>query len=150
MTQDPFPNVLDRTAGPPALLVVSDSYLGPTLLSEIEPQDRMQLVTHDAGIAARAPDDVGVTVGDVTATDTLEAAADADAAVVSRRTDREALLVTQLLRTRFDIGEVLVVLNDPEHRDTLSDVATVIVSGPETLSTELRRTISTTTDPHDR
>ena len=150
MTQDPFPNVLDRTAGPPALLVVSDSYLGPTLLSEIEPQDRMQLVTHDAGIAARAPDDVGVTVGDVTATDTLEAAADADAAVVSLRTDREALLVTQLLRTRFDIGEVLVVLNDPEHRDTPDAAVSSLRTDRETLPTELRRTVSTASEPHDR
>jgi Trk K+ transport system NAD-binding subunit len=150
MTQDPFPDTLARTAGPPALLVVSDSYLGPTLLSEIQPRDGMRLVTHDAGIAARAPTDVDVTVGDVTAVDTLERAADVDAAVVSLRTDRETLLVTQLLRTRFDIGDVLVVLNDPEHRDTLSDVATVVVSGPETLSTELRRTISTAAEPHDR
>ena len=150
MTQNPFPDTLARTAGPPALLVVSDSYLGPTLLSEIEPRDGTRLVTHDDGIAARAPDDVGVSVGDVTAVDTLEAAADVDAAVVSLRTDRETLLVTQLLRTRFDIEEVLVVLNDPEHRATLSDVATVIVSGPETISTELQRTISTATEPHDR
>lgn len=108
MTQDRFPDTLARTAGPPVLAVVSDSHPGPTLLSEIQPRDRMRLVAHDAGIAARAPADVDVTVGEVTLVDARERAADTDAAVGSLRTDRE------------------------------------------TLPTELRRTVSTASEPHDR
>jgi len=141
MTQDTSPDTLARPAGPPVGLVVSDSYLGPALISGFEPRDDVRLVTGDPAIAARAPDDVDVTVGDVTAVDTLEGAVENDTAVVGLRTDRETLLVTQLLRTRFDVDEVVVVVNHPERRDALLDVATDVVSGPDCLSAALRRRI---------
>lgn len=153
MTQDTPPDTLARTAGPPALFVVSDSYLGPALVAGFEPRDDTRLVTHDAAIAAQAPDDVDVTVGDVTAVDTLDGAAEAEVAVIALRTDRETLLVTQLLRTRFEVAETVVVLNNPERRDTLSDIATTVVSGPECLSAELRETLRPTaaeTEPRDQ
>jgi Trk K+ transport system NAD-binding subunit len=151
MTQDTLSDALARTAGPPAVLVVSDSYLGSTLVSGFEPRDDVRLVTTDAAIAAQAPDDVDVTVGEVTAIDTLDGAATADVAVIGLRTDRKTLLVTQLLRTQFDLEEVVVVLNNPDRRDTLSAVATTVVSGPECLSAELRQTLpSTRAEERDR
>ncbi|MBB6645427.1 NAD-binding protein [Halobellus ruber] len=145
MSDHALHDTLARTAGPPTVLIVSDSYLGPTLAAEFEPDDEVRLVTDDAAIAARTPDDVGTTVGDVTAVDTLDAGGDADAAIVGLRTDRETLLVTQLLRVRFDIETTVVVLNNPDRHDAMSDVATSVVFGPECLSAALRRTVRPTT-----
>ena len=150
MQERTLDDTLARTSGPPTVLIVSDSYLGSTLAAEFESRD-VRLVTNDSGVAAQAPDHVDTTVGDVTALETLEAAEGADAAIVGLTTDRKTLLVTQLLRTRFDPDATVVVLNNPERHDAMSDVATTVVSGPDCLSTALHRTIQPTpTEATDR
>jgi len=122
---------------PPSLLVVTDSYVGSTLAADFESVTDVALVTEDEGVAARAPDSVGTEVGDVAAPETLAAGAGASVAVVAVRLDRQALLVTQLLRARFDVDAVVVLLNDPERHDILADVATTVVCGSSCLSAEL-------------
>lgn len=143
--------MLARTSGPPTVLIVSDSYLGSALAAEFDPRDDVRLVTTDSRVAAQAPDHADTTVGDVTALETLAAAEGTDAAVVGLTTDRKTLLVTQLLRAHFDIDATVVVLNNPERHDAMSDVATTVVSGPDCLSTALHRTIQPTpTEAADR
>ncbi|MFC7026528.1 potassium transporter [Halomicroarcula sp. GCM10025324] len=136
-------DALARTAGPPRLAVVSDWHVGAALATAYDSVD-VRLVTDHAGVAGQVPDGVRVTVGDLTAVDTLQGATDAAAAVVALRSDRRALLVTQLLRTQFDIDSVVVLLNDPQRRDAIADLASAVVCGSTCLATELQRTVETT------
>ncbi|MBX0294321.1 NAD-binding protein [Haloarcula nitratireducens] len=134
-------DTLARTAGPPTLLVVSDSHAGPMLASAFEPTADVRLVTDHRSAAGQLLDGTQVTVGDVTSLETLADAVDADAAVVALRRDRRAVLVTQLLRTHFDLETVVAVLNDPQRREAVEDIATTVVCGSTLLATELRREI---------
>ncbi len=113
------------------------------LASAFEPTADVRLVTDHRSAAGQSPDGVQVTVGDVTSLEALADAADADAAVVALRWDRQAVLITQLLRTRFDLETVIVVLNDPQRREAVEDIATTLVCGSTLLATELRREIET-------
>lgn len=126
-----------RSPTAPSLLVVSDSHVGSTLAADADATADVHLVTDRASIAARTPDGVRTTVGDVTDGETLAAGAGAAVAVVALRRDRRALLVTQLLRTRFDTGSLIVLLNDPQRRDAVADIATAVVCASTSLSTEL-------------
>ncbi|WP_262180340.1 NAD-binding protein [Haloarcula laminariae] len=121
----------------PSLLVVTDSYVGTTLAADYESVADVGLVTDSERVAKRAPDGVRTDVGDLTAPETLAAGSEATVAVVAVGRDRRALLVTQLLRTQFDIGSVVVLLNDPERHDVVDDVATHVVCGSSCLSGEL-------------
>jgi len=132
---------LARAAGPPSLLVVSDSHVGSTLAESFTADADVRLVTDSASVARDAPGDVGVTVGDVTALRTFEDVSDTTAAVVALRTDRQTLLLTQLLRTHFDIDPLVVLLNDPSRREAIEGVASAVVCGSATLSTALQRQV---------
>ncbi|MFC7019272.1 MULTISPECIES: NAD-binding protein [Haloarcula] len=137
-------DALARTTGPPTLLVVSDCHVGSTLASAFDDGADVRLVTDHEGVAATVRDGVDVTVGDVTALRTLQAADGATAAVVALRRDRQAILVTQLLRAHFDVETVVVLLNDPERREAIEDIATAVVCGATSLATELQRAVETT------
>jgi len=120
----------------PSLLVVTDSYVGSTLVADFESVADVGLVTDSERVAERAPDGVRTDVGDLTTPGTLAVGAEATVAVVALGRDRQALLVTQLLRTRFDVGAVVVLLDDPERHD-VNDVATHVVCGSSRPSGEL-------------
>ncbi|PSP62371.1 potassium transporter [Halobacteriales archaeon QH_8_67_36] len=121
----------------PSLLVVTDSYVGSTLVADFESVADVGLVTDSERVAERAPDGVRTDVGDLTTPRTLAVGAEATVAVVALGRDRQALLVTQLLRTQFDVGAVVVLLDDPERHDVVDDVATHVVCGSSCLSGEL-------------
>ena len=120
----------------PSLLVVTDSYVGSTLVADFESVADVGLVTDSERVAERAPDGVRTDVDDLTTPGTLAVGAEATVAVVALGRDRQALLVTQLLRTRFDVGAVVVLLDDPERHD-VNDAATHVVCGSSRPSGEL-------------
>ena len=132
---------LARTAGPPSLLVVSDSHIGTTLAATLAADADIHLVTDREAVAGAAPDDVCVTVGDVTTLRTFGDVSDVTAAVVALGTDRQTLLLTQLLRTRSDIESLVVLLNDPTRRAAIADIASTVVCGSATLSAALQREV---------
>jgi len=145
-------DTLGRSPASPSLLVVTDSYVGSTLAADVDATGDVHLVTDRAGVAARTPDGVRTTVGDVTDGETLAAGAGAAVAVVALRRDRRALLVTQLLRTRFETGSLVVLLNDPQRRAAVADIATTVVCGTTCLSAALgaavEQTLSESTSSH--
>jgi trk system potassium uptake protein TrkA len=61
--------------------------------------------------------------GDPTDVLALEAAgvADASTVVVATRSDRRNLLIAQLVRTRFDVPRVVVLVNVPERLEPLAE-----------------------------
>jgi Trk K+ transport system NAD-binding subunit len=126
----------DRPSNEMSLLVVSDSHVGSLLATDIG-SARVHLITDTTTVAAQAPDSVQTTVGTVTSTETLRIGADATAAVIALRRDREALPVAQLVRTRFEIDDLLVLIDDPHRHDAFDDLATTTVCASACLSAEL-------------
>lgn len=57
-----FPDWTDS----PTLLVVSNSYVGPTTIAELDSTVDVHLATGDSDLAGKVPDTTPVTVGDVT------------------------------------------------------------------------------------
>lgn len=137
-------DTLAQDSGPPRLLIISDNHAGSVLAFEYDASADVSLVTDHEGVAGQVPDGVRVTVGDVTTLDVLQDAADATAAVVALRSDRRALLATQLLRTRFDVDPIVVLLNDPQRRSAIEDIATAVVCVSTCLSAELQQVVETT------
>lgn len=129
-------NTIDRSPEETSLLVVSDSHVGSLLAADID-SVRTHLITDSSTVALQTPDNVRKTVGNVTSAEILGAGAGATAAVVALQRDRQALLVAQLLRTRFEIDELLISVNDPQRREAFEDIATTIVCVSTCLSTEL-------------
>ena len=105
----------------PSLLVVTDSYVGSTLVADFESVADVGLVTDSERVAERAPDGVRTDVGDLTTPRTL-----AVGAVVVLTTPGTPA-----------VGAVVVLLNDPERHDVVDDVATHVVCGSSCLSGEL-------------
>ncbi len=128
-------DTLDRSPTVPSLLVVTDTHAGSTLATEVAATADVTLLADSERVAARTPDGVRAIVGDVTDRTTLTAA-DATVAVVALRRDRRALLVAQLLRTS-GVDDIVLLLNDPERYDAVTDVATAVVCGSSCLSAAL-------------
>jgi len=140
-----LPDRLTSESTAPSLLVVSDSRVGATLAADIDAID-IHLVADCESDVARVPDAVRTTVGDVTTLETL-ATADADeatAAVLALGSDRRALLVAQLLRTRFGVDDVVALLNDPERHDALTDTGVTVVCASSCLAAALGDAVQTT------
>lgn len=132
-------DTIDHSSADASLLVVSDSYVGPLLASNIDAEGT-HLVTDTDRVAAQTSDSVRTTVGDVAAAETLDAVTDAPVAVVALQRDQQTLLVAQLLRTQFEVDAIVILLNDPERREAFDHVATSIVCVSTCLSTELSNT----------
>jgi len=146
-------DTLARSAKAPSLLVVSDTHVGAALAEDFDAVADVTLVTDRDAVVTAAPDGVPTVVGDVTALDTLSrAASDGAVAVLALARDRRALLVRQLLRTRYGVDDVVVLLNDPARRTALSDPATTVVCGTTCLADALgdavEGTLTEPTEPH--
>jgi len=137
-------NTLARSSTAPALLVVTDSHVGSTLAADFDATVDVSLLTDRESVAAQAPDSVRTVIGDMTDNETLASVSSAAVAVVALRRDRQALLVTQLLRTRFGIESVVVLLNDPRRHEAVAELATDVVCRSTCLSVELRDAIEQT------
>ena len=133
-------DTIDRSFAETSLLVVSDSYVGSLLASNIDAEET-HLVTDTDRVAAQTRNSVRTTVGDVTAVETLNVVTDATVAVVALQRDRQTLLVAQLLRTQFEVDTIVILLNDPERREAFDHVATSIVCVSTCLSAELNNTL---------
>jgi len=134
-----------ENADRPTVLIVSDYHVGSELASVLEPSADVRLVTDDAGVANRAPDAVRVYRGELTDLDVFRAAGadDADTAITAVQSDDRNFLVTQHLRTAFDVASVVAVLDDPACLPAFEDVATATVCG----STVLGTVVSDAVDP---
>ena len=133
-------DTIDRSFADTSLLVVSDSYVGSLLASNIDAEET-HLVTDTDRVAAQTRNSVRTTVGDVTAVKTLNVVTDATVAVVALQRDQQTLLVAQLLRTQFEVDTIVILLNDPERREAFDHVATSIVCVSTCLSAELNNTL---------
>ncbi|MFY4812311.1 NAD-binding protein [Haloarcula sp. AONF1] len=142
---------VDDDIDPPSVLVISDRYVGSEVVATLDRGTDACLVTDHDGVAGQTPDDTRVVVGDERECAVLRdaGAQTTDIALVSMRTDRGAFLVTQLLRTQFDVETVVVVLNDPQHRPAFESVGSEVVCGSQILATELERTVETTLQTHE-
>ncbi|MFC6974196.1 NAD-binding protein [Halomicroarcula sp. GCM10025709] len=130
----------DRLSGErdrPSVLVVTDRFAGAVIAGELAATAAVGIVTDREPVADRAGD-VDATVGDPAAVETLAAASAADVAgaIVALRSDRRALLVAQLLRTRFGLDHVVVLVGDPALEDAFEGIATVTVSEGAVLAAE--------------
>jgi Trk K+ transport system NAD-binding subunit len=130
------------------MLVISDHHAGSVLAGDLAGDTDVHLVTDCEQVATQAPETVRVTVGDVSSSETLEAAADAVAAVVALSRDRTAVLVTQLLRTQFDITDIVAVVNDPQRHVAFDGLATT-VCGSSALATTLAQATETAFPTHE-
>jgi Trk K+ transport system NAD-binding subunit len=130
----------DRLSGEqdrPTVLVVTDRFAGAVIAAELAPTATVGIVTDTDPIADRAGD-VDATVGEPTAVETLDAASAADTAnaIVALRSDRRALLAAQLLRTRFGLDHVVVLIDDPALEDAFEGIATATVPEGSVLAAE--------------
>jgi len=137
-----------------SLLVVSDTHVGSALAADFDGAAGVTLVTDRDAVATAAPDGVRTIVGDVTTRDVLSAV-DADEttiALLALESDRQTLLVRQLLRTRFGVEDVVVLLNDPGRRAALADATTTVICGSTCLAAALgeavERTLPEPTESH--
>ena len=137
-------NVLDGPVDSLSLLVVSDTHVGSELASKYASRTDVCLVTDRRRVAERPSENVETVVGDPTSPETLEATGDVTAAVVALRTDRQALLVTQLLRTNLNVESVVVLLNDPDRTDAIAETATAVVCRSTCLARALQQTVNST------
>lgn len=136
---------VDDDVDPPSVLVISDCHVGSEVVRTLHRAANACLVTDHDGVAGQTPEDISVVVGDGRDGAVLRdaGAEQTDLALVSMRTDHCALLVTQLLRTRFDVETVVVVLNDPQNRAAFEPVASTVICGSRVLATELQGAVET-------
>ncbi|WP_241432598.1 NAD-binding protein [Haloarcula marismortui] len=137
---------MDDDIDPPSVLVISDRHVGSEVVTTLDRSTNVCLVTDHDGVAGQTPDDTRVVVGDGRERAVLRdaGAQTTDVALISMQTDHGAFLVTQLLRTQFDVETVVVVLNDPQHRPAFESVASEVVCSSQVLATELERAVATT------
>jgi Trk K+ transport system NAD-binding subunit len=137
---------VDDDIDPPSVLVISDSHVGSEVVRTLDRDADTCLVTDHDGVAGQTPDDIRVVVGDGRKRTVLRdaGAETTDIALVSMRTDHGSFLVTQLLRTQFDIDTVVAVLNDPQNVPVFESVGSTVICGASVLATELERTVETT------
>ncbi|AAV46565.1 potassium transporter [Haloarcula sp. JP-Z28] len=137
---------VDDDIDPPSVLVISDRHVGSEVVTTLDRSTNVCLVTDHDGVAGQTPDDTRVVVGDGRERAVLRdaGAQTTDIALISMQADHGAFLVTQLLRTQFDVETVVVVLNDPQHRPAFESVASEVVCSSQVLATELERAVATT------
>ncbi|MDS0277500.1 NAD-binding protein [Haloarcula pellucida] len=147
MSRQTLRDTLARERGPPSVLVVTDRFVGAEIASELTAIATVGVVTDAESVANRA-DGATPTIGDVTAVETLAAAdaTDADGAVVALTCDRRTMLVAQLLRARFGVRQVTVLVDDPDLCATFDGIATATVSEAPVLAAETRRQFEPTLD----
>ncbi|WP_235007216.1 NAD-binding protein [Haloarcula mannanilytica] len=137
---------MDDDIDPPSVLVISDCHVGSEVVTTLDRDADACLVTDHDGVAGQTPDDTRVVVGDGRKRAVLRdaGAETTDMALVSMQADHGAFLVTQLLRTQFDVDTVVVVLNDPQHAPAFESVDATVICGSRILATELERAVETT------
>jgi len=120
-------------SGPPRALVVGGGHVGRLLAERLAADYEVTFAatTPDALERADASDVTARYIPEISAS-TLErvGAGEASIAIVASRADGSNLLAAQLLRTRFGIGDVVMLVNDPDRVDSLEtlDVEAVCVS----------------------
>jgi len=140
---------VDADIDPPSVLVISDSHVGSEVVTTLQRDADVCLVTDHDGVAGQAPDDTRVVVGDGRKRAVLRdaGAETTDMALVSMGTDHGTFRVTHLLRTQFGVDTVVVVRNDPQHAPAFESVGATVICGSRVLATELERAVETTLQP---
>ena len=62
---------------------------------------------------------------------------DASRVIVATRSDRRNLLIAQLVGVRFDVENIVVLINDPERHDPIYEAGHEVVCATTALSTAL-------------
>ena len=118
-------NTIDCSSADASLLIVSDSYVGPLPASNIDAEEAFR-VTDTARVTAQTRDSVQTAVTGMTAAETIDAVTDASVTMVALQRDQQMLLVAQRLRTQFEVDAIVILLNDPERRETFDHVSTSV------------------------
>lgn len=130
--------------GSERVLVLGGGHLGRGLADELAGENDVTLVDENEAIVNRANTN-GVTAlcAEPTDVDALRTAgvAGTDLAVVATTTDRQNVLATQLLRTRFGVEDVVVLVNDPDVREAVESLGTEAVCVPDRMIPELTAAI---------
>ena len=140
MLQDTF----ERTGGAPSVLVATDRFVGSSIATRLSERANVSAVSDAETVADRA-NVSAATVGDVIDGETLAAAnaEDADLAIVALTCDRQTMLVAQLLRVRFGVDHVTVLVDDPELCEVFDGIATAAVPEASMLVPEICREVET-------
>jgi NhaP-type Na+/H+ or K+/H+ antiporter len=122
---------------PMRVIIVGGGKVGRTLATRLEDRgENVVIIEHDRSILERAREEgFSARAGDGTDADALQSAGANNAKIVVAATgdDDANLLVSQLASTRFDIGQVISRVNDPENEDVFTDIGVRTI--PETVST---------------
>jgi Trk K+ transport system NAD-binding subunit len=130
-----------------SVLIVGDEFVASRLARALDGLE-VTVVTDSPGVAALAadpdvefvlgdrderdhvPETFSVVEGELGSVRTLRqvGADEATAAVVAIERDESALLVTRLLKTTFDVPDVVTLINDPRVDAVIDDVETVCVT----------------------
>lgn len=92
--------------------VLGGDHVGVAISERLQASGRRVAIVDEA----YEPGDVPTFVGDPTDVDVLSDAGveSASTVVVTMRSDRRNLLVAQLVRARFDVPRIVVLVNDPD------------------------------------
>lgn len=106
------------------ITILGGGHVGVTLAERLHDFGDVVVLDPDSGVVERA-ESAGVTAheADVTSAQDLDRR-DVDAtdlAIVASDDDGSNLLTAQLLRVRFDVGHVVVLVNDPRNVDSFAD-----------------------------
>ena len=136
---------------PTTVLIVSNSPVGPSVISGIRSDADVRLITDSSTLAERVPGDTTVSIGPATDFATLDrvGADEVEVAIVALRSDRKTLLTTQKLRAQFDVEHVIALTTDPDIHGAIDDVVSVAICQSELLASELHGAIETTLSARD-
>jgi Trk K+ transport system NAD-binding subunit len=154
VTNAPSPNggrssvIADVVGDAERVVIVGGGHVGRRLAEQLAPVwsvhhvDETTAVAHSDGYETTPVPDVTALAGLAAAGVTAD-----DVAVVLTGRDSRSLLVTQLLRTKFGVERVCVVLDDPRNRDAFDIPGVTVVCGTEAIAEAV---VATTVDDSTR
>jgi len=133
---------VDRVSAATRVVIVGGGQVGRRLAEHLAPDQSVHHVDEDPTTVARPRGYETTLAPDIARRGALAATgvtAD-DVAVVLADRDSRTLLVTQLLRTAFDVERVYAVLADPRNRDAFDISGVTVVCGTEAAATAVLET----------
>lgn len=124
---------VDHVSDVTRVVIVGGGQVGRRLAEKLAPDQSVHHAHEDSTTVARPRGYETSHAPDITRREALAATgvtAD-DVAVVLAGRDSRTLLVTQLLRTAFDVERVYAVLTDPRNRDAFDISGVTVVCGTE-------------------
>lgn len=126
------------------VLVLGGGPLGRELAHTLSEEKKVTLVDSDEAIVRQVEESgLNAHCGDPTDVHELQEvdAGEADSAVVTTLSDRQSALATQQLRAQFGIGDVVVLVKDPEVQEAVESIGVETVCMPDRLIPELTEAV---------